>query len=408
MKRIRIEDKSYIAIAQPINVDTQFTVTNQHSKRYGGTITNTGASTYQVQTASTRGYFSQRIDLEPGNSIEIRDYPLSWISFILYAGIQDNAFLILAWASKVRGGFVRKIVQPTLTIPSPLPISGNVGILGQPIGVTVSNFPASPYAVNITEYLNAAVGPLNPMDVKVSNFPATYDVSDRTARILGRLTNGTVPISSQTLLANTGLVVAGNLTPLLQSALGLIGDIQAWGGMALTARDISLDLKVLRDTEDTHLANALVTRTEAEYALGQSKLFGKFGTPNSGVAQNGALRLSNPAGSGITVRVKQAVIYTALLDDFYFFFDSAVANLGAAAAGNNLKRGGAAASSTVAVSNNAGAFPALAGALFYTVVAATASIAVPLNIQLDANHTLEVWQGVANRLSGIYLQWEEF
>ena len=182
----------------------------------------------------------------------------------------------------------------------------------------------------------------------------------------------------------------------------------SWGGTALTGRDITPDLKTLTDTTDTNLFSSNMSRNETEIALGASKLFGGYGIAQAAAGKYIALKLSNPNGSGVTLRLKRITIFSTVLCTFGFFIDGAPTNVGAATAGLNRKQSGSAAQSTIAASNDAGAQPAMTGSVGGFTLAANGTIALDFALQLPANHSVTIWAGTVAATVGVEFEWIEY
>jgi hypothetical protein len=242
--------------------------------------------------------------------------------------------------------------------------------------ISVSDFPAdypdSAVATKLAGGLPAALD-TGALKIREQNWPTDYDVKDRAARLLGEVDN-----------------------------------LKKWGGTALTGRDISLDFKVLTDTMDTALFNAMVARSESEVALGAGKLFGAGLAFVATSTKLPVVNLNNPNASGKTIRVKQLTLYCNLANSFFLYFDQAPTNMGATTAGLNLKRGGSAASGTTQQSLDGGAAPAFTSSIACVTVSAGGSLVIPVNIQIDANHTLNIWATAPSSSISVGLQWEEY
>jgi len=242
------------------------------------------------------------------------------------------------------------------------------------VAAQVSNWPAL-YAMNLTQYLSAACGLLNPIHVGVTVAGAIVD-----------------PRSIRALTA-ADIITADSLTK--------------WGGTALTGRDITADLRVLSDLAKTPTSVELVAATEKDYHLESGSLFSLGSYVSPGAGQLGAYLLQNPVGSGKTLKIRTVFLVSAVGCGFCFAFDVNPANQGAALTPFNRQRGGAASVAHVHLSSNAGAFPNTNWLDYVAMPTPFPFIYDNVNISLDANHTLTIWTTTAAASMNVTVIWEE-
>jgi hypothetical protein len=186
-------------------------------------------------------------------------------------------------------------------------------------------------------------------------FPATFDVSDRAARLLG--------------------IVYGNL-----------GQV-----------------------EQDSTYKGLVQSTEIQHSVSISKAFGLGLSAVPGGATIPAFKITNPLGSGVTLRLQRVFLSSTVANIVVLFIDQAPANLGLVVNANCLTAGGAAALGSMQASTNAGAQPVLSLSCGAVFLAANQGVVYEINVQLPPNHTLTFWYSAAAAQTAVCVpQWIEF
>jgi hypothetical protein len=109
----RVSDPNYVLRDHwPLNGPETFIITRNDKKRYSGVIINEShTATITVQIESSFGYYAPWRTLGPGGSIELRDFPLSNISFNGKSEIS-----VMVWSTERAPGFVRTSPPALVTV----------------------------------------------------------------------------------------------------------------------------------------------------------------------------------------------------------------------------------------------------------------------------------------------------
>jgi len=221
----------------------------------------------------------------------------------------------------------------------------------------VSNWPAL-YAMNLTQYISAACGLLNPVHVGITVAGAIVDPRQIRA------------------LTAADIVTADSLTK--------------WGGIALTGRDVSLDLKELSDWSLEDQCKTLTRQYYDHYSSLKDGLrfYGHnlYQNVNNGVnAEMGYL--VNPANSGYNVVIEEMFIESsssAGIVPWYIYLDPTVSANGTASTSYNKKAGGGASAITI----YRGPTVTSAGSLAYIAIfSGYFSPVMPIGVMIPPNHT---------------------
>jgi len=297
-------------------------------------------------------------------------------------------------------------------------IYGDQGVLTQNAAdkalLTREQSPITGFALESAGNLAAIKAKTDNLDVALST--RALEAGGNLAAILAKLD---VALSTRALEAGGNLAsVKTNTDPLVTAAGAAYvrpGTSSTWDMSDRAARDLgairgSAGYYLLQDVLPPALAQIvpLVTEPETGYMLTQGKLFGAGQSVTNLNGNSTAYVLTNPNGSGITIRVKTITIFASISFIGLLVFDAAPANLSAANTGKNLVVGGAAAQSNVKVSANAGAVPAFTSAISMLAVGPNIPVNFPVDIQIIANHNLTIWfTGTGVTTDVVNFVWEE-